>query len=419
MKKLQEERVKILSLWTLFLGISIVIRCLPSMIYPEKILEYLVIFGLCMVSILLYWRDVEIKRIKWCEFFLMATPLFFFLGSGSVKYIFFVGISVVFYFIIQTDCRAISAIKYPVIIFAFITSVVTWISFIAPDFYIEKILSVFPESPSLVYSFLNKNMHHGFTNHFSRNSFYITIAILLLFSNLMNRQKEYRKFTIASLIFFVCTQFLVAKRGLTLFMIATMFLLIFLREKEMKKKVKGSIIFGIGFVILFVAAYFLIPGVDNMVSRILTPNKNGDISSGRFVLYREAWDMFIQHPVFGNGWGSFLSAMEGTNIQGVHNDYLQMLAENGIVGLVVFLAANLGCLYYTYKEFRTIRDAEFDGTQEKQWLYFSFSYQIFFLMYGLTGLPHYSYEQITLYIMMCGYGVGLYKYRNRLKESGE
>lgn len=419
MEKLQSERTKILGLWTLFLGISIVIRCLPSMIYPVKILEYLVILGLTLINVLLYWRNIEIKKIKLCEIFLLVTPLFFFTGSGSMKYIFFLGISVVFYFVIQTDCRAIAAIKYPIIIFAFITSVVTWISFVAPDFYIEKILVIFPESSSLIYNFLNKNMYHGFTNHFSRNSFYITIAIFLLFSNLMSGQKKYKKFTIAALIFFVCTQFLVAKRGLTLFMIATMFLIVFLRETELKKKIKGSVIFGIVFILLFVVAYLFIPGVDNMVNRILMPNKNGDISSGRFGLYKTAWDMFINHPILGNGWGSFLAAMEGTNIQGVHNDYLQLLTENGIVGLCVFLVANFGCLYYTYREFRMIREKQFDGTQEKQWLYYSFSYQIFFLMYALTGLPHYSYEQLTLYIMMCGYGVGMYKYGDRLKENGE
>jgi len=51
----------------------------------------------------------------------------------------------------------------------------------------------------------------------------------------------------------------------------------------------------------------------------------------------------------------------------------------------------------------------YDGTKEQNWIIFSFAYQVFFLLYSITGLPHYSYEQYTLYIMLCGFGASMYK----------
>lgn len=416
LKGLSNRRKEILWLWALMLAVSIVIRCLPTIIYPQKILEYVVIMGLAIVSILLYCKDIEWKKFNICDMFFLITPIFFLSGLGTMKYMFFVIISLAFYVVIQKETSAIDAVKYPIFIFAVITSVVTWISFFAPEFYKNYILTLFPEGQSLIESFLNENMYHGFTNHYSRNSFYITIAILLEFCEILSKKCKNQKISIGLLAFFMCTQFLVAKRGLTLFMLVTMFLIVFLMGKDIQKKIKNSILFVIVGVILFVIAYIFVPGVDNMVTRIFTPNASGDISSGRFYLYGIAFEMFKEHPVLGNGWGSFLKAMEGTTFQGVHNDYLQLLAEVGMVGFIVFMIANLGCMYFSYKGFKIIRDKEYENKTEKMWMMFSFSYQIFFMLYSLTGLPHFSYEQITLYILLCGYAMGMYK---QWKNKGE
>jgi O-antigen ligase len=47
-----------------------------------------------------------------------------------------------------------------------------------------------------------------------------------------------------------------------------------------------------------------------------------------------AYDMFAQSPFFGNGIGSTLLELRG---RGVHNMYLVLLAEQGIIGLILFL----------------------------------------------------------------------------------
>ena len=72
--------------------------------------------------------------------------------------------------------------------------------------------------------------------------------------------------------------------------------------------------------------------------------------SARFQLWREAWAMFLEAPLFGAGYGQFswnhfllsASATEATltgNANHAHNILLQWMAELGLVGVVLPLAA--------------------------------------------------------------------------------
>ncbi len=74
----------------------------------------------------------------------------------------------------------------------------------------------------------------------------------------------------------------------------------------------------------------------------------------RLILWGTAWQMFQSSPIFGAGFGSFelingqyLSSVPGMEQNlGVHNIYLELLAETGLVGFVTFLA-------FTYSVLRT------------------------------------------------------------------
>jgi O-antigen ligase len=68
-------------------------------------------------------------------------------------------------------------------------------------------------------------------------------------------------------------------------------------------------------------------------------------------IWRAATAMALDHPVFGHGWGSFNFLIDGyrdtptgLDTSYAHNDYLQVFAESGIVGLafVLWLLALLG-----------------------------------------------------------------------------
>ncbi len=73
--------------------------------------------------------------------------------------------------------------------------------------------------------------------------------------------------------------------------------------------------------------------------------------SGRQIVWREAWNMAIQAPWFGHGTGSW--TIESRKLAGgwlwLHNDYLEVFFENGIVGLMLVLITYCVLLIRLYK----------------------------------------------------------------------
>ena len=66
-----------------------------------------------------------------------------------------------------------------------------------------------------------------------------------------------------------------------------------------------------------------------------------DITSGRIGLWKKAVEIFLEKPVIGAGWGRFADYVDVYNpfindtLENVHNNYLQLLCEVGIVGFLL------------------------------------------------------------------------------------
>jgi len=402
--------------WIFIIAVSFVVRCLPSLIYRPYWIEYAINIAFAMVAGVGALINKKRTSFVIADALFLLTPWMFLTGSVNVKYAFYVVATILCYFFIQTNGDAIKALKYPYLVFAIITSLVTWLSFVNPAYYISHILSMFPEESSLTYSFLNKNMYHGFTNHYSRNALYITIALMLLFCLIICKKKYNKKIVFPLFVFFLATALLVAKRGPALALLISFFLILILKEPSVGKKLKKSFKFIAAMIALFAILYFTVPGVRNMVNRIIMPSETGDLTSSRFYLWSVAWNMFESKPLLGHGWGSYLLAMTGSTFQGVHNDYLQYLAETGIIGFLFFIIRDVSALVLTYRAFKNTRAGECAGTDAQYWLTFSLVFQIFFLTYSMTGMPHFAYEQYGLYTILCGYGIGQYKIFRANKE---
>lgn len=157
-------------------------------------------------------------------------------------------------------------------------------------------------------------------------------------------------------------------------------------QKKTKKILKiAGIVIGI-----FIGTYFLINylpvgklgAIGRSVEAIRTVMKSTDeaalnyATAGRYSTYLEAWEYFLQHPLRGIGWNQF-SAINynqylGTNLTNVHNIYIQLLCDSGIVGFFCFLIPAL----YSIRRSRKKDNTEIDN--------FSLIYQIFFLLFGIT-----------------------------------
>lgn len=188
--KFSIKKRTVIGIWGFVLALSIVVRCNPTLIYRTSGIEYIVMIGVATFAVALNLKSLLNRKMLFCDFFVGVSAVSFFTSQEISKYIIVTLLCIVFYFMIQNSYLEIRYIRYPLIIFAILTSIVTWISFFVPSFYINNILSLFPDGSSLTYSFLNRNMYHGFTNHYSRNSFYIIVGILLLFSSILCEEKK-------------------------------------------------------------------------------------------------------------------------------------------------------------------------------------------------------------------------------------
>lgn len=60
-----------------------------------------------------------------------------------------------------------------------------------------------------------------------------------------------------------------------------------------------------------------------------------ELTSGRIGLWKKAWELFKENPVFGIGWEQFMNHNKYEHE--VHNTYLQWLCEAGIIGFILLM----------------------------------------------------------------------------------
>jgi O-antigen ligase len=76
----------------------------------------------------------------------------------------------------------------------------------------------------------------------------------------------------------------------------------------------------------------------------LSDSKSADVSTGRIELWKIAYEHILDHPILGNGLGSFKSIVTAQEISGLpdkgvgdwHNQYIQLYMESGLVGIGLF-----------------------------------------------------------------------------------
>jgi len=123
----------------------------------------------------------------------------------------------------------------------------------------------------------------------------------------------------------------------------------------------------------------------------------------RLIQYRDAWAIFLEYPIFGVGWKQFevLTAGFYPDQFDVHNLYLQLLVEMGVVGFFAVITP----LAYTYlKTIQAISTKKkvlsSDESLWKKGLTFSFFFQSLFFLYSMTESILKDINYIMLYFIV-------------------
>ena len=121
-----------------------------------------------------------------------------------------------------------------------------------------------------------------------------------------------------------------------------------------------------------------------LFSNLLDDTGSSDISSGRLRFWKRAWELFTESPILGVGFGQFASYMtdtfniySDTQMTNVHNNYLQLLCETGIVGTTLVLLPMIVLFVRTYKKARRNRAQGKTATVQGVATLTSLSFQLF------------------------------------------
>lgn len=159
----------------------------------------------------------------------------------------------------------------------------------------------------------------------------------------------------------------------------------------------------IGIIIFFLTTNLFnsIPFFERIIDTINGLKAGKDITSGRTILYGGAWELFKENPILGIGWEQYANVTSGwffSRDLSVHNVYLQLLSETGLVGFVAVMLPLLSVYFISFKSLKLLREINiYNYYQWKTGLTFSIYYQTFFLLYCFTENPFYNIIYILMY----------------------
>lgn len=331
------------------------------------------------------------------------------LGSGDYLYFLQTGLIILFVFGF-TKYRLSTLYRYLdiFVVFGMFCAVGCILQELWPSFYTVLVSRLFKPEEIAVIEKLEVNMGNcGIMPQTSYAAEYILNAFLILsFKGYPKRKK-----LIWGIVLFIGI-LLTGKRA-HLFMGALVYFLSFFvgfgGKKKTTKLLYGTIAAsGIVVVLLFITP--LLPA-DNTIVKGINTIRNFDFDDedtmhGRQLLYADAIIMGNSAPLTGHGWGSFKKTVDyrGGSTD-VHNIYLQLYAELGIIVLSLFVLSAILLMVKNIQLLKAVRKKFPEESMEVTIVKLAFCFLSFFFLYGLTGNPLYN---ISFFIVL-GLGVSMIK----------
>jgi len=286
------------------------------------------------------------------------------------------------------------------------------------NLFIKKFLpNISLASYSVVLRWFNQKYVTGLTTHYSTIGIYLSISMIFYFYRFLSTNQEKSNEKKKNFIMFIVSLVLLlttGKRAVVVFVILACVMTYLIFINKFSGFIKLLIASAVVIVVLNITS-LIIPEVENSLIRIM--EATGDSSFGnRNKLYEKAVDLWEDNMVLGNGWVTYRYYYERFNeswdksMYDVHNIYLQLLCEIGLIGALFVLSLMLYLLIKNIQLIHSHREKNIE-------LIFSLTFQLFFLLYGITGNPLYDMQCYLLYFASISIVLyNMYIYRIRVKE---
>ena len=327
---------------------------------------------------------------------------------------------------IDNFSKAVTLIKIASFIFAL--SII--IQYFYIDSYMKYIYPYFTENAKVSLNRTLQNQRYaGIAHHVAYITVYISSGIGLLFAFWeKGNRKQKRLYIILIIIMFISLIF-TGDRSTIVFVCMSLGLVYIISSTGRVRKRRMNQIIFLGmllFLLLFYAInnYTSIAFFNRLNKTLYGLFEGEDISNGRSILYLRAWELFLEKPILGIGWEQFSKLNAGILIKGiespVHNIYLQLLCETGIIGFTAFMIPIMGTYTKTYKLLNlSVKNEDSTYKNSKHYMIFSFYMQTLFLLEGIIGNSLYKYGFLLMYFLVCSVSAAVSSSFNNFRISTE
>ena len=277
---------------------------------------------------------------------------------------------------------------------------------------IEFVCNLFPAYRVTLLNQYSMGAMPGLTHHYSTNGMLVSVGTIVYacYAMCYKKKKDILLFLAA-----IAALLLTGKRAHVVFGLFALYVTYYAynagnKQNRLFKSVGILIVSAMAF---FLASYF-VPGLAVVVGRFIDAAESGDATLGRTTVWLKALETVSQHPLFGIGWEQF-SQSGGWNWN-IHNIYIQLLVEVGVVGFLAYCGWFVFFLVQSWKNLTYLRThRNLFHVTDTCVVSFSLAMQILFLMYGFTGNPLYDQAMFVPYFAACA--ITQY-YRRKLKNYG-
>ena len=193
---------------------------------------------------------------------------------------------------------------------------------------------------------------------------FLLVPIFLSFSKYINREKFFNKYFWIALLLLLNLGLTVSRGAYIAIVFTLLLFLIYLIISKQAKKILGVISIALLSIVLTYLTIYKVNGQsaskgfrEHSIVMFQDTNKDGS-SMDRLETYKIAFGYFKEEPVLGNGLGSFglhytpVEKQKEGIYSTVNNQYIELLAENGLVGLALFLAFLVSLLMLVIKKMK-------------------------------------------------------------------
>lgn len=281
-------------------------------------------------------------------------------------------------------------------------SVGIFIQFLLPSFYNSFVLPLFTANQDRITSWIENGYgFSGFYYQLSHADMNLLMAEALIFCFLFQEYKDENKkrlYLYISVILIFLAILLTGKRSFAVMAILIPLMVHILGKKQIVGIVTALMV---GALVVYLAVIYFVDHIadfsENVFLHRLAETVEEiqyaqDISSGREDLAKPAMKLFEENPVFGIGAGNYVKVSH--QYTDVHNAYLQVLCEQGLIGLVLMLVPMVYCLINTISLLRSRVSMHY-----KTYIKYSLFIQIYFALYSFTGNTMVNYEVYFIYFL--------------------